>query len=248
MTSNRKHAHATTSSGAASVVVLIDPFWIGNLKISRAVVNAIEKQVSHVGHVLRVYWYLDNYSKELDGFEARHTTLRILGRDDLEDGFELIKAIDADMDALSANGSALTIILGSLDDRLLLSVERAKQRGCKVIGLLSIEAKSDDSSARMVRQFDDTLTLLHGNADVSREIGGDEETQLKQVISEWLPTQEEQSLDYIRQYIASRPGIPREVDSRLLFLSSRALNRELSNVEKIYIRNLVRASVNPVTE
>jgi hypothetical protein len=245
MSSLRKSSQPPRHSGAGSIVVLVDPFWIGNLALSRTALNAIEKQIGYLGNLLRVYWYLDAYSKDLDGFEARSTTLRILGRDDLEDGFELIKAIDADMESLCAHVAGLTVVLGSLDDRLLLSVERLKQRGCKVIGLLSTDVKGDEGSVRMLRQFDDTIVLSPVHTESEREMGAIEEAQLNQVVTEWLPTQEESALDFIRQYTANRPGIPREVDSRLLFLSSRALNRELSNAEKIYIRNLVRASVNP---
>jgi len=245
MSALRNSSGASRASSVGAVAVLIDPFWVGNIPLNRSVLNQVEKLASHYGQLLRIYWYLDNYPKELEGFEAKHTTVRVLGRDDLEDGFELIKAIDSDLTGLSTHGLVSTIILGSLDDRLLLSVERIKHTGHRVVGLLSPESKNDEGSARMLHSFDDTVQLSGYAAESDREMTAEEEALLNGVVNEWLPTQDESALDYIRQYITNRPGIPREVDSRLLFLSSRVLHRELSNAEKIHIRNLVRSSVAP---
>jgi len=242
MSGLRKSYGAARSHSGGSVVVLVDPFWVGNLALSKANLHHIEKVASQWGSLLRIYWYVDNYTKELEGFEAKQTMIRVLGRDDLEDGFELIKAIDSDLDYLSSQNTVSTFVLASLDDRLLLSVERVKQRGFKVIGLVPSDSKGDEGSVRMMRSFDDAVQLSQ-NVESDREVGPDEEAVLSGVVGEWMPAQEEASLDYIRQYISSRPGIPREIDSRLLFLSSRALNRELTNSEKIFVRNLVRTTV-----
>lgn len=244
---NRVGTSAPTVRPAASrAAAFIDPYWIGGESVppSPELLRRIARTAGPRVRIARVYWYL-----EQEGVPRRHTsvprvTVRVTASDDLDDGYELVRAVDADLRAIASSKAYDTVILSSLDDRLALTLEWVKSHGITVIGCAS---HADEADQRMLRVIDELIevranvgsaTVQHGGE--SDEVSADATTAIESAVTQWREDADAETSDRTRQFVATRPGLPRLVDSRLLFLTSKQLGRELSAPERILLRKTFR--------
>lgn len=234
-----------------SLIAFVDPYWMGaeSADLDPDRLQLLLKTLSAQHKLERVYLY-----QESDKLPALHAldvpcTVRACAQDALDDGYELIRAMDQDMQQLAAFKASSAFVVVSMDDRLALSIERIKAQGLCVIGLTTHALTEVESSAqRMARVFDRMIEWhaasprLSENAhtEVSLEPDGASSQVIDQVIGQWFEEADELARDSAMEFIHNRRGLPRHVDSRLLFLCSKALGRELTEPEKIALRGRFR--------
>jgi hypothetical protein len=106
---------------------LIDPYWLigQSLEPSAGLINAIQRAVGNGFQIERYYWYLEPGITPNSIPNLTRVTLRMSARDDLDDGYEQVRAMDSDLRAVATAGGFGAVILATHDDRLALSVEWA---------------------------------------------------------------------------------------------------------------------------
>lgn len=230
---------------------LIDPYWLGAAPpaLQDSAIEALEHQLGRACRLERIYIYLENDDERSGASYRIPCTQRVCARDSIGDGFELVRAMDADLQQLAASSAFSAIVVITLDDRLALSIERAKAAGVQVFGLKT-EAmdENDESFQRMARIFDRMLGPVRASlpeaelADEAYEEAPTEiETEaLERAIARWFEESDEETRDGALEFMNSRRGLPRLVDSRLLYLSRELLGRELNEPEKLALRSRFR--------
>jgi hypothetical protein len=238
-----------------SLVAFVDPYWMGAdaASLDPERLQWLVTTLSTHFKLERVYLYQEPHQ-----LPALHQidvpcTVRACASDALDDSFELIRAMDQDMHQLAASKAYAGFAVVSLDDRLALSIERLKSQGLSVVGVKTqAVADAESSTQRMVRVFDRMITLqglAHASTGRSERVVSDEPdgasvAAIEQAIEQWFEESDEMARDSTLEFMHTRRGLPRHVDSRLLFLCSKALSRELSEPEKIALRARFRGVAN----
>lgn len=241
---------------------LIDPYWLAaaSPELQDASIDALERQLGRACRLERIYLYLENDDERSGASYRIPCTQRICARDSIGDGFELVRAMDADLQQLAASSAFSAVVVVTLDDRLALSIERAKASGIQVYGMKT-EAmdESDESFHRMARIFDRMLGPVQALAldtdqatEALEEAPAEIDTEtLERAIARWFEESDEETRDSALEFMNSRRGLPRLVDSRLLYLSRELLGRELNEPEKLALRSRFREAAygrTPVAE
>jgi hypothetical protein len=97
----------------------------------------------------------------------------------------------------------------------------------------------------MLRVVDELIEVRPRGASAHRTEGeepvtADASHAIDTAVTQWRTESDQETADRTRQFVATRPGLPRLVDSRLLFLTSQQLGRELSAPERILLRRTFR--------
>jgi hypothetical protein len=223
---------------------LLDPYWLQgrSAEPDEAVLRAVAKAAGPGLRIDRMYWYL-----ECDGVPDAlrplpRVTVRATARDDLDDGFELVRAMDADLRQLADSGAFDALVVASLDDRLALTLEWVKARGITLVGC---RPATDEPDPRMLRLFDDVVEPRFERGprpEDAEPLSEQTEEVIRAAVTQWQQETDPEMAERTRQFVHARPGLPRLVDSRLLFLTSRQLGRELSEAERIQLRKQFRDS------
>ena len=264
----------------ATAMVFVDPYWMGSETgaVSAEMLAGLVRGLSQTHAPDRVYLYQESGNRDNFRGLGVPVTIRPCASDNLDDGFELIRTMDQDMQQIAAARACDHLVVVSMDDRLALSVERIKSYGPRVIGVsLGSAQQLEGTSKRMALVFDDLLhlnasspaanALVDGDASVGGTVGVDAAASLhhglqagagggadalpdqaskeaiESAVHQWLEESDEISRDSALEFVNSRRGLPKHVDSRLLFLCSKALGRELTEAEKIALRGRFRRVV-----
>ena len=234
-----------------SLLAFVDPYWLGldSAQSSTEALKTLIRKLSGQYQLERIYLYQEPDSAVASRGLEVPCTVRPCARDDIDDGFELIRAMDQDMHQLAASKRYATFLVVSMDDRLALSIERLKAQGICVMGLQSPdEVEGEESAQRMSQVFDRMISAGVGMAAGSprRPAAPTEPPNdaamdaIGQAIEQWFQESDEMTRDGALEFMSSRRGLPKHVDSRLLFLCSKALSRELTEPEKITLRGRFR--------
>ncbi len=223
-------------------VAFVDPNWLlgRSAEPSASLLHALQRALG-TARIDRTYWYL-----EMDGSVAPllptlpRVTFRLTARDDLDDGYDLVRALDADLRAVAASRAYDTIVIATHDDRLALTLEWVQSQGITVVGCATAAEEPDPRIQRIVDEMIEPRL-----SPVSREDDAAPPTEealevIEGAIGQWNAETDPEELDHTRQYIEKRPGLPRPVDSRLLFLARTKLGRELSQQERVTLRRRLR--------
>lgn len=227
-------------------IAFVDPYWFGpeSHDLTQTALQAIEKKLPSDMSLERVYLYTES-DDSLGRREVQlPCTTRICARDAIDDGYELVRAMDTDMLQLAQSGAFSVFLVASLDDRLALSIERVKAQGICVYGLKSTMLNENDPSFRRMSQIFDYLIepfFKKSAKPIADENVYDEcDKAIDQAIEQWFVESDEISRDSAIEFMNARRGLPKMVDSRLLFLCSQALQHELSEKQKIELRRRFR--------
>jgi hypothetical protein len=237
-----KNMHS--SGRGADFVALIDPYWLlgRGAPPDEMTLRAVAAAMPGGANLARVYWYLEFEGAHDALRPIAHVTVRPCARDDLDDGFELVRSMAGDLRELVTGGRFEGVVVASLDDRLAVSLEHAKSSGLQVFGC---RATAEEQDQRMLRLFDEMIEprferSISGKSDDS--VSEQAASIIKIAIGHWHTEADALEVERVRQFIAARSGLPRPVDSRLLFLVSQQLGRELSVDERIALRQRFRES------
>lgn len=231
---------------AVRAVAFIDPYWISGESAlpSSEVLRSITRAAGARVRIQRVYWYVEQEGARSACPSVPRVTIRHTATDDIDDGYELVRAIDADVRAAAASRAYDAVIISSFDDRLALTLEWVKSQGITVLGCVS---HTDEADQRMLRVVDELLEVSTRGHDASdprardADAVGDGAVQaIDAAVSQWRDDTDADTTDRTRQFVSTRPGLPRLVDSRLLFLTSKQLGRELSASERVLLRKTLR--------
>lgn len=221
---------------------LIDPYWLlgRSARPDESLLRALRKAAGQGVRLERVYWYLeDQESAQSAGQHVARVTQRPVARDALDDGFELLRAMDEDLRWLVRSGAYEAIVLVSLDDRLALSVEWAKSHGVLLLGCQ--HGAGEEGDQRMLALFDELLTPVLEPGEVAEVAVSDQVAQvIEATITQWHRQATAEDIERTRSFISSHRGLPRPVDSRVLFLASQQVGRELSDTERLTLRRVFR--------
>lgn len=226
----------------ARAVALIDPYWLvgQSLEPSAGLLHAVQRAAGNGVRIERFYWYLETGNTPHALPTLPRVTLRVSARDDLDDGYEQVRAMDADLRAVTESGSFDAVIVATHDDRLALTVEWAQSQGLLVLGCATSVEEPDPRIQRIV----DEVIEPRLSAGAREEDQGPPSEEALGVIAEavgqWQAEADPVEADRVRQFVERRPGLPRPVDSRLLFLARTRLGRELSEGERVALRRRFR--------
>lgn len=241
-------------NASSRIVAFIDPYWIGtpSTHLDHHTLHSLIQQLSAHYQIGRIYWYQEAENTSVLQPIELPCTLRNCARDAIDDGFELIRAMDLDMHQLAASKAFQCFLVVSMDDRLALSIERIKAQGITVMGLKSRATHhNEESIQRMSRVFDRMLEPLDSPSFIATSPTAQSESDaaeaveaaIAQAITQWLQESDEMTRDGAIEFMGSRRGLPRHVDSRLLFLCRKILGRELTDPEKFELRGRFRSTV-----
>jgi len=150
---------------------LIDPYWLGlaqgDLELALQAMLDAAFALPIPMHVARIYLYTESDAQE-DAFHLSEAstlavplTVRVCGKDAIDDGYALVRAMDSEMHALAQALRVDALIVATMDDRLALSIERIKAQGLQVLGMRfkaqGTQGEAEDSWARMREVFDRIL-------------------------------------------------------------------------------------------
>jgi hypothetical protein len=227
--------------------LFIDSYWLVGRggqpddTLIRAEAQTAERGVS----IERVYWYLESEDVPNALQVISRLSVRTCARDYLDHSFELIRAMEADLIGVADSKVYDAVIIASLDDRLALSIERVKTLGVLVIGCYG---GNNEADRRMLRLFDEVIETRFGEGvgeELRREVVVSVETRatIRDAINQWRKDSDDFARDRTIAFVRSRSRLPRPVDSRLLFLTSHLLGRELTEGEKIAMRHEFRVAL-----
>lgn len=228
----------------ARAAAFIDPYWLLGrpTEPTPQLIQALQGAVGPGTRIDRVTWYLEAEG----GVRALPTlprvTLRVAARDDLDDGYELVRAMDADLRAAAEAKAYDAVIVATHDDRLAVTLEAVQRQGILVYVCATTAEEPD---ARILRIADE-IVEPRGAAPREEDAGPPtEEAQeaVEAAVSQWLAEADPMELDRTQQYLAKRAGLPRPVDSRLLFLTRTRVGRDLRESERVLLRRAFRERV-----
>ena len=226
-------------------VALIDPYWLvgQTLEPSAGLLHAIQRAAGAGVRIERFYWYLETGSTPHPLPTLPRVTLRVAARDDLDDGFEPLRAMDADLRAVAGSGRFDAVVLATHDDRLALTVEWAQSQGLLVLGCATSVEEPDPRIQRIVDEVIEPR-LAAGAREEDQALPTEEALGvITEAVGQWQAEADPLEADRVRQFVERRPGLPRPVDSRLLFLARKRLGRELSEGERVALRRRFREGV-----
>lgn len=263
----------------SKAVAFIDLYWLNCefhqlnqilLEVQRSLSNLPSPSV-----LSRAYLYSEADPKPAgseNGVSPNWSTplvIRVCGQDRLDDGYELVRAMDSDLRQILASNQVGTFVVASMDDRLALSLEQIKYRGNRVLGLQICKDGSsedtDDSLRRMTNVFDQVLEpqlqrlttssasgviidkpvyqSTAASSGISQDNTAQSSRSIDVAVNSWLKESDEMTRDSAIEFMSVRRGLPKLVDARLLFLCRQELGRELSEPEKFELRRRFRKSV-----
>lgn len=231
------------------VVAFIDSYWfIGRYgKPDHAMISALNRALGREAQIERAYWYLEADDTISALPSLPRVSIRTASRDDLDDGYELIRAMEADLRATSTSRRFDAVLVASQDDRLALTLEWIKAQGLLLLGCPS---SADEPDPRMQRIFDEVIELRFDGAHRAEDEAPPTMEAIEIVesaIAQWVGEVDAEERDRTAQYLEKRPGLPRPVDSRLLFIARTKLERELTQSERVILRRRFRETVLPYT-
>jgi hypothetical protein len=209
------------------------------------VVLALHGAVGGGVKIERTTWYLESEGSSRHLPSIPRLTVRITARDDLDDGYELVRAMDADLRAAADSQAYNAVIVATHDDRLAMTLEEVKRKGVLVY-ICSTTAEEPD--ARIIRIADEIIEP-RGSAPREENIGAPTEDAIEAIeaaVAQWLAEADPMEVDRTRQYVTKRVGLPRPVDSRLLFLSRTRVGRDLRESERVLLRRRFRETIETV--
>lgn len=230
-----------TSEAPGRSAAFIDPYWLlgRSTEPTATVVQALQAAMGSGIRIERVTWYLESDGGRRPSSALPRVTVRVAARDDLDDGYELIRAMDADLRAAATAGTYDAVIVATHDDRLAVTLEEVKRHGVLVYVCTTTAEEPD---ARIVRIADE---MVEPRAGVAREedLGPPDDAAVEAIetaVSQWITDADAMEADRTRQYIGTRVGLPRPVDSRLLFLTRARVGRDLRESERVLLRRRFR--------
>lgn len=139
----------------------LDPYWLGSLQsVSVSALRACLRAYRPMTELERVYLYSEA-DEWVRGDGTTSVSMRVCAKDSLDDGYEIVRAMEADLSNLCRGDRFELFLVASMDDRLALSIERVKSSGIKVIGLQTNASKLESDVSgfrRMSRVFDEVLS------------------------------------------------------------------------------------------
>lgn len=230
-----------SSESPLRAIACIDPYWLigRSAEPTPQLIHALHGAVGAGARVERVIWYL-----EAEGDAKRlptlpRVTLRVVARDDLDDGYELVRAMDADLRAVAVAKAYDAVIVATHDDRLAVTLEEVQRQGILVYVCATTAEEPD---ARILRIADEILEP-RGPAPREEDAGPpteDAQEAVEAAVAQWLAEADPLELDRTRQHVSKRVGLPRPVDSRLLFLTRTRVGRDLRESERVLLRRRFR--------
>ncbi len=236
---------STDADTPTRAVALIDPYWLVGQSVepSESLLHTVQRAAGSGVRVERVYWYLETADAPRALPTLPRVTLRVVAQDDLDDGYELVRAMDSDLRAAVASQAYGAVVVASHDDRLALSVEWAQAHGLMVYACATTVEEPDP---RMQRIVDEVVEPRLGTVSREEDQAPPAEEALavlSGVIRQWQGETEAMEVERVRHFMERRPGLPRPVDSRLLFLARTQLGRELTQAERVVLRRQFRETV-----
>lgn len=230
------------ASPTTRAVALIDPYWlIGRaMEPTPVIVHSLQKAIGGDVQLERIYWYIDSDASSLSFQKLPRVSIRVVAQDDLDDGYELVRAMDGDLRGAESSNRLDAIIIASHDDRLALSIERIQAKGMKVIGCSTTIEDRDPRIQRIVDEIAELRIINTARPDHDPPPSDESVAVLEASIAQWKAEVDVEELERTRLYIEKRPGLPRPVDSRLLFLGRTKLGRELTQGERVLLRRRFR--------
>jgi len=226
-------------------VALIDPYWLVGQSVepSAGLLHAVQRAAGSGVRVDRVYWYLETPGVPRGLPTLPRVTLRVAAQDDLDDGYELVRAMDADLRAVAASKAFDVVLLASHDDRLALSVEWAQAQGLLVLGCATTVEEPDARIQRIVDELVEPRLSAASREEDQSPPTDEALAVLGGVVAQWQGETDPMEAERVRHFMERRPGLPRPVDSRLLFLARTQLGRELTQGERVALRRRFREGV-----
>lgn len=233
-----------TSEATGRAAAFIDPYWLVGRSVdpTPALVQAVHGAVGGGLRLERVTWYLESDGDRRPSAPLPRVTVRVAARDDLDDGYELIRAMDTDLRAAATAGAYDAVIVATHDDRLAVTLEEVKRHGVLVYVCATTAEEPD---ARIVRIADE---MVEPRTGVAREedAGPPDDAAVEAIeaaVAQWITDADALEADRTRHYIGTRVGLPRPVDSRLLFLTRTRMGRDLRESERVLLRRRFRERV-----
>lgn len=238
--------HRSRTDGSNKrVVAFIDSYWLlgRSGKPDQSIISDLNRALGQEARIERVYWYQEQDESIAALPNLPRVSIRTASRDDLDDGYELIRAMEMDLRNASISQRYEIVIVASQDDRLALTLEWVKAQGLVLVGCAT---PTDEPDPRMQRIFDETLELRY---DSQTRAGDDAPATteaieiIKSAIAQWGVEVGIEERERTVQYMEKRPGLPRPVDSRLLFIARTKLERELTQGERVTLRRQFRETI-----
>jgi hypothetical protein len=226
-------------------IALVDPYWLlGRAsEPSSTLIHALQRAIGPATTLDRIYWYLETDGTPHALPTLPRVTLRVTARDDLDDGYELVRAMEGDLRAAATSRAYDTILIASHDDRLALTLEWVQAHGITVIACATTAEEPDPRIQRIVDEvIEPRLSTLSREEDDAPPSATALEV-IESSIAQWTTEADADEHDRTRDYVEKRPGLPRPVDSRLLFLARTALGRELTQGERVTLRRRFRETL-----
>ncbi len=101
----------------------------------------------------------------------------------------------------------------------------------------------EEPDPRIQRIVDEVIELRHSvNIRVEDQPPPSDEALevIDEAVRQWISETDPVEAERVRQFVERRPGLPRPVHSRLLFLARTRLGRELSEAERVALRRRFR--------
>lgn len=229
------------------IVAFIDSYWFlgRSSKPDHAMVSALNRAVGQDARVERIYWYLEVEEPTSTLANLPRVSIRTVSRDDLDDGYDLIRAMEVDIRATSISQRFDSVLVASQDDRLALTLEWVKAQGLLLLGCASA---ADETDPRMQRIVDELIEIRFDGANTAMDDVRPATVAVEVIdsaIGQWFGEVDAEERDRTVQYMEKRPGLPRPIDSRPLFIARKKLERELSQGERVTLRRRFRETILP---
>lgn len=238
------YRNSSSSDAPLRAAAFIDPYWLlgRSTEPSATVVNALHGAAGNGVKIERTIWYMEAEGGSRPLPTLPRVTVRMTARDDLDDGYELVRAMDADLRAAAASQAYDALIVATHDDRLAVTLEEVQRHGVLVYVCATTAEEPD---ARILRIADDVVEP-RGGAPREEDAGPPSEDAIEAIeaaVAQWLAEADPMELDRTRQYVTKRVGLPRPVDSRLLFLTRTRVERDLRQSERVLLRKQFRETI-----
>jgi len=238
------YAMPRSNEPSARAAAFIDPYWLVGRPTDPTpqLVQALQGAVGAGVRIDRVTWYVESEGGARPLPSLPRVTVRVAARDDLDDGYELVRAMDADLRAAATAKAFDVVVVATHDDRLAVTLEEVQRQGILVYVCATTAEEPD---ARILRIADEIVEPRSGAPREEDAGPPTEEAQeaVEAAVTQWLAEADPMELDRTQQYMAKRAGLPRPVDSRLLFLTRTRVGRDLRESERVLLRRAFRERV-----
>jgi hypothetical protein len=234
-----------TTEAVGRAAAFVDPYWLvgRSTEPTPGLLQALQAAVGSGVRIERVTWYLESEGGgRRSPVSLPRVSVRVTAHDDLDDGYDLVRAMDVDLRAAATAGAYEAVIVATHDDRLAVTLEEVKRRGVLVYVCATTTEEPD---ARIVRIADEMVELRAASVR-EEETGPPDETAItaiEEAVTQWITEMDPVEGDRTRQFVNTRVGLPRPVDSRLLFLTRTRVGRDLRESERVLLRRRFRERV-----